>query len=110
MKNNVIRRIQELCSERGISSYKLAQLSGIPKNTINNMIAEDRIPTIPTIEKICKGLNITLAQFFTSKEIYPDITEDQQKFMLVWESLSPQNQDMALKYLELMREHQEKDK
>ena len=110
MKNDAIRRIQELCSERSISTYKLAKLSGIPKNTMNNMIAEDRIPTLPTLEKICSGLNITLAQFFTSKDIYPELTEDQEQFMLLWESLSPGNQDMALKYLELMKEHQEHDK
>lgn len=110
MKNNAIRRIQELCSERSISTYRLAQLSGIPKNTMNNMIAEDRIPTLPTIEKICSGLNITLAQFFTSEEIYPVRTEEQEKFMLLWESLNPGNQDMALKYLELMKEHQEYEK
>lgn len=110
MKNNVIKRIQELCSERNITAYKLAQLSGIPKNTMNNMIAEDRIPTIPTIEKICRGLNITLAQFFTSENIYPEMTEDQKKFLMVWQSLTPGNQDMAMKYLELMRDHQEKEK
>lgn len=110
MKNNVIVRIQELCSERGISIYRLAQLSDIPKNTLNNMIAEDRVPTVPTIEKICKGLNITLSQFFTSEKIYPEFTDNQKKLLLVWESLDPGNQEMAMKYLELMKEHQEKDK
>ena len=108
MKNNVIRRIQELCKERGISIYRLAQLSDIPKNTLNNMIAENRVPTVPTIEKICSGLNISLAQFFSSEEIYAEFTEEQKNLLFVWESLDPGNQELAMKYLELMKEHQEK--
>lgn len=110
MKNNVIKRILELCEERNISMYRLAQMSDIPKNTLNNMIAEDRIPTVPTIEKICDGLHITLAEFFTSEGIYPELTEKQQKLMLVWESLTPGNQELAIRYLELMKEYQDKDR
>ena len=109
MKNNVIKRIQELCKERNISVYKLAQLADIPKNTLNNMIADDRIPTIPTIEKICQGLNITMAQFFTSDGIYPELTENQKTLLLVWETLTPGHQELALKYLELVKEYQEKE-
>lgn len=109
MKNNVIRRIQELCTERNISVYRLAQLSDIPQNTLSNMIAEDRMPTVPTIEKICKGLNITLSQFFSSDDIYPEFTEDQKKLFLIWESLSPGNKELAIKYLELIKEIQDKD-
>lgn len=109
MKNNVIMRIKELCAERNISIYRLAQLSDIPKNTLNNMIAEDRMPTVPTIEKICRGLNITLSQFFSSDNIYPEFTEEQKKLFLVWDSLSPGNQEIAIKYLELMKELQDKD-
>jgi len=109
MKNDVIRRIQELCNERNLSVYKLAQLSDIPKNTLTNMIADDRIPTVPTIEKICRGLNITMAQFFTSSDIYPEFTDEQKKLLLVWETLTPGNQELALKYLELMKEYQDKE-
>ena len=109
MKNNVIRRIQELCRERNITVYKLAQLSGIPKNTLSNMIADDRVPTVPTIEKICAGLGITLSQFFTSDGVYPELTEKQKQVLLVWEKLSPGNQELTLKYMELVKEHQDKE-
>lgn len=102
MKNKVITRILELCEERKISIYRLAQLSDIPKTTLNNMIAEDRMPTIPTLEKICAGLGMTLSQFFCSDETYPDITEEQQQILLSWEMLTPSKKRLVKSYIEML--------
>jgi len=102
MKNDVIMRIQELCQEKHISVYRLAQLSDIPRNTLNNMISEDRMPTIPTIEKICKGLDITLAQFFMSEKLYPGITEEQKRLLVHYESFSPKKRKLIKCYMEML--------
>ncbi len=69
MKNSVIRRVQELCKERNMSLYKLAKLSNIPNTTLTNMVAQNKMPTIPTIERICHGFDITLAQFFIKRTV-----------------------------------------
>lgn len=102
MKNKVIMRILELCEERRISIYKLAQLSDIPRTTLNNTISEDRMPTIPTIEKVCDGLDITLAQFFSSEKLYPDLTDDQQQILISWEALSPDKKRLLKSYIQML--------
>lgn len=102
MKNKVIRRIIELCEERQISFYRLAQLSHMSKTTLNNMIAQNKMPTIPSIEKICKGLDITLAQFFSSEKLFPDVTEEQQELLLSWESLRPEDRNLVKAYMKMM--------
>lgn len=102
MKNKVIMRILELCEERDISIYRLAQLSDISKTTLNNTIAEDRMPTIPTIEKVCDGLDITLAQFFSSEKLYPDVTEEQQQILMSWEALTPDKKRLVKSYIQML--------
>ena len=61
----VHNRINELCEERGWSSYKLAKECGIPYSTYYNTISRNTIPKLETIEKICEGFDITLSEFFS---------------------------------------------
>lgn len=63
----VKRRIVELCNDRQITLNKLATICGITQSTLNNIMHRDGSkPTVATVKKICDGLDITMAQFFTS--------------------------------------------
>ena len=58
-------RIQELCSERGISINKLAIISGVTQSTLNNIISgRNNSMTVSTIKKLCDGLEISIIDFF----------------------------------------------
>lgn len=61
----VIRRINDLCEEQGITYYTLAHRSAVSKSTVMNIIHGTN-PTISTITKICSGLRITVSEFFQS--------------------------------------------
>lgn len=65
--NLTLLRIQELCNQRGWSIYKLAQESGIAYSSLNNIFLRNTQPTIPTLEKICNGFNISLSDFFNNE-------------------------------------------
>ena len=58
-------KIQEMMKRRGWSAYKLAKQSGLSEATIANLIRRNTIPTITTLEAICKGFDITMTQFFS---------------------------------------------
>ena len=59
------KRILELCHIKGLSIYKLAQLSCLTQSTINSVLHRNNSKTsIYTILKICNGLDITLSEFF----------------------------------------------
>lgn len=63
----VRERILELCSQRKITINKLSTMSGVTQSTINNIISgRNNSTTIATIKKLCDGLNISLAEFFSS--------------------------------------------
>lgn len=63
----VVLRINELCSEKGITINGLANLAAIPPSTIKNIIyGVSKNPGIVTIKMICDGLDISLEEFFSS--------------------------------------------
>ncbi len=62
-------RILRLCEERNISINRLATLSALPPSSIKNILYGRSVdPKILTIKKICDGLDITLAEFFSTPE------------------------------------------
>ena len=69
-------RIVELCRERKITINKLSTVCGITQSTLNNIMHRDGSkPTVATVKKICDGLEITMAQFFTS-EIFENVEQE----------------------------------
>ena len=64
-------RILQLCEERKITINKLATLSALPPSSIKNILyGKSRNPKLLTIKMICDGLDMTLAEFFSSPEFY----------------------------------------
>ncbi|SEW38968.1 helix-turn-helix domain-containing protein [[Clostridium] fimetarium] len=63
--NRVLLRMQELLAERDWSIYKLAKESDIPYSSVNNIFIRNTCPTIVSLEKICKGFDVTLSEFFS---------------------------------------------
>ena len=75
---DVIARITELMILRGWSKYRLAKESGISNSTIGNMFRRNSIPDIQTIEMLCKGMKITMSQFFAENELVELDAEQQE--------------------------------
>lgn len=99
MDNKIIARIKQLCQEKGISYYRLAKLSKIPNTTLTNMLSKNTIPSVPTIEKLCKGFGISLSQFFAVDHSYPDLTSEQVEILTLWDSLPIEKKETAKHYL-----------
>ncbi len=71
----VKKRILELCKIHNMTINKLSTICGITQSTLNNIIHRESSPTISTIKKICDGLDITLAEFFSS-EIFDSVEQE----------------------------------
>lgn len=67
--NSTLLRIQELLEQKKWTVYKLSKESDIPYSSLNSLFLKNNQPTISTLEKICKGLNIALSDFFSNKEL-----------------------------------------
>ena len=69
VKDVVVDRFQKLCDERGIKINELANISGVTPSTAYSMMDKNRRDiSIITIKKFCDGLDITLGEFFSTKD------------------------------------------
>ena len=65
----VKNRLMKLCEERKMSIHKLAMESAVPPSTIKNILYGKSVnPGIVTLKMLCDGLNISLIDFFDTKE------------------------------------------
>ena len=61
----VVKRIRNLFEEKNISAYRVALNAKINPCTINHVLSGNRKDIrLSTITNICKGLDITLYEFF----------------------------------------------
>lgn len=75
-RETIANRIRELCRERGITPNALSYISAVPQATIKSILnGESRNPGTVTIKKLCDGLEITLGEFFSTKE-FDDLEQE----------------------------------
>lgn len=69
VKDAVVNRFKELCSQRNIKINELANISGVTPSTAYSMLDSSRRDvSIVTIKKFCDGLDISLGEFFSTPE------------------------------------------
>lgn len=86
--------------KKNISRYRLAQKSGIAQSSISTLLNRKSVPTIQTLEKICEGFEITLAQFFTGDEEIPDLTADQKQLLSDWNEMDEHQKELVKAYIQ----------
>lgn len=66
LRDVIILRINKLCEERSISINKLCTICGITQSTLANLKSRQTTNvTVLTIMRICRGLGISLQDFFS---------------------------------------------
>lgn len=97
---NALDKIKEICKKKKWTVYKLAKESGVPYSSLNNMFIRNTQPTISTLYKLCRGLNISLSDFFESKNshIVP-LNSETREMLNIYNRLPPSKQGMARAYI-----------
>ncbi len=99
---DILNKITKLRLERNWTEYELAKHSGLTQSTISTWYRKNQIPTLPTLEKVCKGLGITLSQFFAEGEDLIGLTPEQQKMLDSWSALNEKQQEIIMELLQNM--------
>ncbi len=98
---DVLAKIERERKNRNWSEYTLAKNSGIAQSTISTWYRKQLQPSVASIEKICKGLGITLSEFFEEDAPLPEesgkrrmtkmanMTEEQRELYESWARLNP---------------------
>ena len=95
-------RIKELMAERNWSEYRLAIASGLSQSTVANIFNRNTTPSVATLESICAGFGITLAQFFAEGDMV-ELTEEQKEMFAAWSSLSKDQKDVLRQLILVMK-------
>jgi len=84
---DINQRIQQLLQDRHWTPYRLAKESGLSDATVGNLFRRNTVPSMATLEAICKGLGISLAQFFSEGDVV-ELTPELKELFHDWVDLS----------------------
>lgn len=98
--NPTNERIRQLIDEKGWTDYRLAKESKLSQSTIANLFKRNTVLGIPTLEAICEGFGINLAQFFSNGNVV-ELTDEQMDLFNRWVSLNSEQKQLLS---ELMRQ------
>ncbi|MCI9402791.1 MAG: helix-turn-helix transcriptional regulator [Oscillospiraceae bacterium] len=99
---DVRERIKGLMDERGWTRYRLRKKSDIPQTTLDNIFLRDTVPTIATLELICKAFGISMAQFFAEDDEPVTLTPSQKALLERWSRLDEDQQAAVFQIIDKM--------
>ena len=72
-----VKRIRELCKQRGIAINKLAVMSDVKQSTLDNIVRGlTKNPRVKTLHKLAIAFNMTLSEFLDFNELNEYSFED----------------------------------
>lgn len=94
-------KIKQLLQKRGWSAYRLSKQSGLSESTVNNILKRNTVPSVTTLEAICSGFGMTMAQFFAEGELI-EVTPDISELVQSYSVLAKEQKDIARELLKKM--------
>ena len=96
---DILNRIQQERQKRNWTEYALAKNSGMTQSTISSWYRENRQPSVASIEKICKGLGISLSEFFLDDSSSSMMLSEKENILDCWDCMSPVQRQCLLDLL-----------
>ena len=100
---DVKERLQQLMDERQWTIYRVAKEADIPWSTVRNMFKRNTEPSIGTLEAICKGMGMTLPQFF-DVENQMGLTDEQRQLINQWSKLDERKKQLVSELMDALNE------
>lgn len=101
---NTHERLRKLLANRGWTEYRLAKEAKLSESTIMNIFRRNATPSIPTLEAICNGFGITVAQFFAENEMV-ELNPELKALFDGWVFLTPQQKAAVLNVIEAFNDN-----
>ena len=84
---DVLQRLAELQKQYGWSDYRIAKEADLSPNTVSNIYRRNNIPSMTTLEALCKAFGITMAQFFADDDMI-EVTPEIRELVERWSALT----------------------
>ena len=96
-------RIKELCDKKQMTMYALSKKTDISQSSLSHLMKRGSTPTFYTLNRICDGLGITLAQFFSDDTGKLELSSEQKKVLETWETLTDKEKEAVEIYVRGMK-------
>ncbi|MCL2605162.1 MAG: helix-turn-helix domain-containing protein [Defluviitaleaceae bacterium] len=96
---DILEKIKTLQREKGWSMTQLAKEAELTPSTLSTLYQRNNLPTIPTLQAICKALGITVSQFFADSHLPIDLTTEQAHLLENWNRLSNKQKIALLSFI-----------
>ena len=95
---DVHTKLRKLLSDRGWTEYRLSKECGLSESTIANIFRRNTLPSIPTLEAICKGCGITVSQFFAEGDMV-EMTPELKSLFCAWSGLTTEQKKTVMQVI-----------
>ncbi len=97
---DVLKRITNLRKERNWTEYQMAERAGLTQSTVSSWYRKNMVPSIPSLEKICKAFDMTLSQFFADdKDLIMELKPEQIRLLKYASKLKPKQTEALIKFI-----------
>lgn len=74
----IIKRLNDICTEKKITTNRLATLAGITQSTVDNLMkGKTKNPKLKTLHKLAIGLNMTVSALLDFPELNETVFDDE---------------------------------
>ena len=99
---DINKRLNDIMKKRGWTRYKLAKMCNLHESTLSNIFYRGTTPSIPTLEIICKTMNITLSDLFAEDDRI-EVDAERKELLLEINKLSPEKRKHLLQTIKYMQ-------
>lgn len=101
MENNTtLIKLEKILKDRNWTLYRLAKEADLPYSSVANLFNRNTEPTLPTLRSICKGLGISLSEFFSDDPIPPhmDFTVEERDLVIEFRQMNKTSKKLLMTY------------
>lgn len=97
------KRIREIRTAKGLSMYRLTQITGISGHHIKGIEEGTRQPTIDTLKKLLVPLGISMAELFSEETNSAYLTEKERTLIENFRTLNEEKADALLLFSDILK-------
>ncbi|MBQ6943701.1 MAG: helix-turn-helix domain-containing protein [Oscillospiraceae bacterium] len=97
------KKIKDIRTSKGLSMYRITQITGISGHHIKGIEDGTRQPTIETLQKLLIPLGITLAELFSTDSSSTYLSDKERTLIENFRSLNMEKADALLYFSEVLK-------
>ena len=99
---DIAERLKVVRKSRGISVYKLSQMSGVSETHIRDLERGDRNPSFDTLSRLVTPMGLSLSELFNDSEDMAFLSAEEKELVDCFRMLSKDKADGLLAFLKTL--------